>query len=158
MSLGHIHLMLNHVPMLGVVFGILVLLNAHFRKSHDLMRVALKMFVLAAVMTVPVFFTGDYAASDIRNLASFSKDLSNAHENTAVFAYIAVGILGVVALWGLWTVYRKKTLPKRFTALILVWSVITFGTFVYTAQSGGLINHPELRPGFVAPPHEDDGD
>jgi uncharacterized membrane protein len=158
MSLSHLHLMLNHVPMLGVIFGILLLLNAHFRKSHDILRVALKMFVLAALMTVPVFFTGDYAASAIRELPTFSKALSDAHENAAVIAYIAVGALGLMGVWGLFLFHKKRDLPKFFTKAIFVLSLVTAASFVYVANTGGVVNHPELRPGFVAPAFQEEED
>ena len=84
MSFPHIHLLINHVPILGTIFGILILVYAHLRKSTDVMLVGLWMFVIAALMTIPVYLTGDSAASDIRNLPVFQKTLVHEHEEAAL--------------------------------------------------------------------------
>jgi hypothetical protein len=158
MSLAHIHLMLNHVPMLGVIFGILILLYARLRNSKDNMTVGLWMFVIAAVITIPVYLTGDPAKSDIRELPTFSKSLVEEHEDAAVFAFIWVGALGLAALYGLFLRYKDKKVPKWLPICVLILSLMTTATFIRTAYLGGPISHPELRPGFVVPPQVEDDD
>jgi len=158
MSLPHLHLMLNHVPMLGVIFGILILLYARLRNNKDNMIVGLWMFVIAALLTIPVYLTGDPSESDIRNLPTFSKAMVEEHEDAAVWAFIMVGALGLAALFGLYLRYKDKKVPKWLPITVFILSLLTAATFVRTAQLGGLISHPELRSGFVAPPHQEDHD
>src|SRR5262245_50766604 len=45
MNAAHLHLMFNHVPVMGVVFVVLLLLRANYRQSLELIRFALVTFV-----------------------------------------------------------------------------------------------------------------
>jgi hypothetical protein len=158
MSLPHIHLMLNHAPIFGVIFGIVILLYARLRNNKDNMIVGLWMFVIAALVTIPVYLTGDPAKSEIRNLPTFQKPLVEEHEDAAVFAFIWVGVLGLAALYGLSFAMRDKKPPKWLPVVVILLSLMSLSTFLRTAQLGGRISHPELRSGFVAPPHQGDDD
>jgi hypothetical protein len=158
LTLPHIHLILNHVPMIGTIFGILILLYARWRNNKDNMTVGLWMFVIAAVMTIPVYLTGDPAKSDIRDLPTFSKTMVGEHEDAALWAFIVVGALGLAALFGLYFAMKDKKPPKWLPIAVLILSLLATATFIRTAQLGGLISHPELRAGFVAPPHQEDDD
>jgi len=46
MNWAHVHLLLNHLPVVGTFFGVLLLLLALLRKSEELKRVSLGVFVL----------------------------------------------------------------------------------------------------------------
>jgi asparagine N-glycosylation enzyme membrane subunit Stt3 len=59
MNWAHIHLSLNHLPVVGTFFGVLLLLLALLRKSEELKRVSLGVFVLTALLALPVYFTGE---------------------------------------------------------------------------------------------------
>ena len=61
MNLAHVHLLLNHLPPLGVLFGFLLLAAAVARKSGELVRASLVTFVLAALLAVPTYYTGEPA-------------------------------------------------------------------------------------------------
>ena len=152
MSLANIHLILNHAPVFGVIFGIIILLYARLRSNRDIMVVGLGMFVLAALLTIPVYLTGDPAESDIRNLPTFSKSLVEEHEDSALWSFILVGALGLAALYGLTFAMRDRKPPKWLPILVMILSLMTTATFVRTAQLGGRISHPELRAGFPANP------
>jgi hypothetical protein len=150
--------MLNHVPMLGVIFGILILLYARLRNNRDIMVVGLWMFVIAALLTIPVYLTGDPAKSDIRDLPTYVKSTVEEHEDAAMWAFIWVGVLGLAALYGLSFAMRDKKPPKWLPIVVIILSLMSTATFIRTAYLGGLVSHPELRAGFVAPPHQEDND
>ena len=44
MNWAHVHLMLSHLPVVGTIFGVLLLLLALLRKSEELKRVSLGVF------------------------------------------------------------------------------------------------------------------
>lgn len=73
MSWGHLHLLLNHVPVIGTLLGLLLLLVAFGRKSEELKKVTLGLFVLIALVTVPVYLTGEPAEEMIENIPGISK-------------------------------------------------------------------------------------
>ena len=58
MSFLHLHLLLNHVPVIGAVLGVLLLAAAVMRRSDELGKAALVLFALLAATSVVVFLTG----------------------------------------------------------------------------------------------------
>ena len=63
----HLHLALNHVPVLGTPFVTLLMLTGIFKKSDELKRLALLWFVLLAAVSIPIKFTGDFAYEEVAN-------------------------------------------------------------------------------------------
>ena len=61
MDAAHLHLMLNHIPVLGTAFGMALIAWALFRKSEELKRVSLGVFVIIALLAVPAYLTGEPA-------------------------------------------------------------------------------------------------
>ncbi len=101
MSWGHLHLLLNHVPVIGTLLGLLLLLVAFGRKNEELKKVTLGLFVLIALVTVPVYLTGEPAEEMVENIPGVSEAMIERHENAALFSLIAVEVGGIIALAGL---------------------------------------------------------
>ncbi|MCI0564610.1 MAG: hypothetical protein MN733_39585, partial [Nitrososphaera sp.] len=68
MNLAHVHLLLNHFPVIGTVFGFLFLAYAMAKKSEELKKVSLGIFVLIALIALPVYFTGEPAEEVVKHL------------------------------------------------------------------------------------------
>lgn len=68
MNTTHIHLLLNHVAILGALFSVILLLAGMFIKSDILKKTALLGFVLAALASIPVFLTGEPAEESVEHL------------------------------------------------------------------------------------------
>ena len=61
MSPVHWHLLLNHVPVIGTILGVLLLAWGTIRKSEELKQASLSIFIGAAVIAIPAFLTGEPA-------------------------------------------------------------------------------------------------
>ena len=96
MNWAHIHLLLNHLPVIGTIFGVLRLLFAWLRKSEELKRVSLGVFVLTALLALPVYFTGEPAEKVVERLPVVAEPLIERHENAALFALLTAGGAGIV--------------------------------------------------------------
>jgi uncharacterized membrane protein len=161
MFFAHLHLYLNHAPAIGLSFGVLVLLYGLFRRSCEVVRASFLMFVLAALICVPVYLTGDSAEHAVKGgVPDVANDsLIKPHEDAALFALIFVCITGAVALAAFYLLLKKKECPAFLTVSVLIIALFSLVILVRTGQLGGQINHPELRPGYVMPPAtEDEGD
>ncbi|MGA7393380.1 MAG: hypothetical protein WCA06_13520 [Terrimicrobiaceae bacterium] len=158
MDPAHLHLMLNHIPVLGTAFGMALIAWALFRKSEELKRVSLGVFVIIALLAVPAYLTGEPAEEVVEHLPGVSEPSIEEHEEAATFAFAGVLVLGAAALGGLIFHWRRKPVPKFVPIIALVLSVIVFAMMVRTANLGGLIRHSELRPDFQAPPGESEKD
>jgi uncharacterized membrane protein len=137
--------MLNHVPVLGVVFGLLLLVAALLRHSQELFRTSLVAFAVCAAMAVPVYLTGEPAEHLVEHLQGVSDSVIEAHEEAAEAAFIAVLALGVIAI-GLLVIFRAlRPIPPFVSAGSLIVALITCGLLLYTANLGGKIRHSEIR-------------
>lgn len=159
MDAVHLHLMLNHVPLLGTVFGLLVLLYGMMRRQDEVIKTSLGVFVVAALAAGAVFLTGESAEEAIEGLAGVSEALIEPHEETAAVALWMVGALGVLALAALFLLKRK--LRGLAVGAVLLMAVAASGAMGWTAYLGGQISHPEIRadasrPAPAAPLRYDD--
>jgi len=149
MNAAHLHLLLNHLPVMGTVIGVMLLALARARRSDELFRASLALFALLAVAAVAVYLTGDGAEDLVERLPGASKSLIEAHEEAALIATIALGIYGIAACVTLF-VGRFRALPRWTATAALVVSLIPLGLMAWTANRGGQIRHTEIRPGTPA--------
>jgi uncharacterized membrane protein len=144
----HLHLMLNHVPVLGTAFSLALLGRALLRKSEELKKVSLGFFVIIALLAIPAYLTGEPAEELAENLPGVSKASIEQHEEAAQVAFAGVLIVGVAALGGLIFFRHGKPVPNWLAVIVLVLSLIVFALMARTANLGGLIRHPEIRSDF----------
>jgi hypothetical protein len=77
MNPTHVQLMLNHIPVLGAVFGLALLTFALWRKSEELRKAALGTFLVAALVAVPAYLTGEPAEDSVESLPGASASAIN---------------------------------------------------------------------------------
>lgn len=155
MNQAHLHLLLNHLPLLGTAFGVLLLLFALWRKSAELQRVSLGVFVLAALSAIPTYLTGEPAESVVEHLPGVAEAFIEQHESASLIALVAAMVTGVASLAGLLLTRRAAKLPAWATIAPLVLALATGGLMARTANLGGQIRHTEIRAG--APPAAETG-
>jgi hypothetical protein len=144
MTLAHVHLLLNHFPVIGTLIGVLLLGAAAISKSDDLKRASLIVILGTALLTIPTYMSGNAAAFDIRNLSDISHQLIVAHENAALLAYVFMEIMGAVAWFALWEYRRNSRFGSIPVALALLLGLVTFGLMANAAAIGGAVRHPEI--------------
>lgn len=147
MSATHLHLILTHVPILGVLFGTLLLGGAMLRRSEELQRLALVIFLLAGLVVVPVFQTGEPAEETVEHVAGVSEAAIEAHEESAETTLVLTGILAAAALGAL--IFRRRSGPLVLGA-VLVLGVLASASLAYTGSLGGQIRHTEIAAGGAA--------
>ncbi len=151
MNATHLHLLLNHAPVLGTVFGLALLAFALWRKSEELKKTALGVFVIFALLAVPVYLTGEPAEHVAKQLPGASKPAIEQHEDAAGVAFTGVVVVGGAALTGLLLFRRGKIVPAWFCSGMLAASLIVSGLMAWTANLGGQIRHPEIRSNNNSP-------
>ncbi len=157
MNLAHVYLILNHVPVLGIGFGILLLAIGMVKKCDGFVKASLLLFVVAALAALPTYFTGEPAEEIVEHLPSVSESAIEQHEEAAEAALVGTEVLGVIALAGLLVFSRSSTVPTWFMTFTLVISLAAGGLMARTAGLGGRIHHQEIRgdDGAYLPMQED---
>ena len=148
-GMPELHLMLNHIPILGTIFAGIVIVWGMFRRSADILRFGLGATVVLAAVTYPIFLTGHEAEEQLEHESWFNDERVHEHEERAESALVATLITGVVALFTLWRARGGKPLTTTLVGASLTGLLVAAALFAWTALAGGVIRHEELRAGFT---------
>lgn len=148
MTDAHWHLIVNHLPVLGVPFGAALLGLGLLRSQVALQRAALGVLILAGVAAGVAYLTGEpaeHALEALRALGPRPESLIEAHEEAALAATVMTGVLALAAGLGLWRLQRGSA-GRAWMAGTLTLALIATLALGWVATLGGRISHPEIRP------------
>ena len=155
MSLVHLHLLLNHVPIIGMIFVAFVLAGALWSRNRGMSRLGLLMLTGIGAIAVIVFLTGEPAEEAVEHLAGVRESAIHDHEEAAEIAFIGSSITGVAALLLLaWSYRRDVSRSLQIGVLVLV--VAVSGLMARVAYLGGQIRHSEIGDRIVSGERSDD--
>lgn len=154
MSLSHLHLLLNHVPVLGTYFGLVCLVLSLVLRSRELQRIALVIFILVGVAAIPVYLTGPYAFETVRALPETSHDHVQTHSTFGLASLLLAVFVGIRSAFALIGLRRKGKLSVYNLAALLILALFLGILMGWTASLGGKIRRPEIRYSRALPPEE----
>jgi len=156
LNTAHIHLLLNHFPILGSIIITGLFIVALIFRNTFLQKVSLWFLAGIAVLTAITFQTGDGAKQAVLSLnlpQVVSLSALQSHEQMARVGLILMFFTGAISL-GSAVFYRNKpVLPRLLLAIMLVILLVNVGVFTYISYLGGLIMHPEIRSFVVTTLH-----
>jgi hypothetical protein len=145
MTWAHVHLAINHLPVVLVPVSIAMLTAAGVKKSAALRTAGLAWLVVAAVAGGAAYLTGEPAEHVIEGLPGVSKAAIEEHEEAALLAAVATGAAGFLALGVLVIGRGPMPAPGWMLATTFVAALVAAALMVGAANLGGRISHPELR-------------
>ena len=146
MNFAHIHIVLNHVPTLGTLVGVAVLILALVMRREDLQKFSLLFLMVMTLLVLPTYLTGPAAQVLLeRNGTEVPDALLEAHQNSAILTLILMTLLGTLAWVGLWQFRRLGRPTSMNTRAVLVLGLLTAAVILRTSGMGGKISHPEIR-------------
>ena len=146
---AHIHLILNHIPLIGVGFTILLFIIALIRNSKELINVSLIFTIIVALWAIPAYLTGEPAEEIVEELPGISENLIKQHEEMAEKAFIFLEVVGALALVTLIVKRYSQKLAAWLMSVTLLGLIAGVGMIAWTANLGGRINHPEITSNAV---------
>ena len=146
MNTAHLHLILNHLPVLGAPVLLALLAYGLGRKLPEVTRIALWCTAALGIVTIAVYLTGEPAEELVEALPTFDHDLVERHEEVALWATTLLVVSAGLAGWALWSWRRHGVEPRITTRLVLAGLVVGTLVTMVTAWTGGPIGHPEIRP------------
>ena len=142
---AHVHLLLNHFPIVGVILGVLLLAYALFKHSEDLKRASYWLFVLMALLSIAVYISGTQAAGVVINLPGVTEAYIHEHREIADWSFISLEVLGAMGFIGLLFSYRRKISPTWFASTTLLVTILAAVLVSWAGLQGGMIRHTEVR-------------
>jgi hypothetical protein len=148
MLLTYLHLMLNHIPIFGTIVLFFLFAHAIIYKKDHLVKVYLWFFALTALITIPVFLTGDPSSEYLKTFfPGVNSELIESHETFGYLSLIIILVLGASGLIALRVYKLKEIIPAWFKYSFLVVSFICVLIISWTGKTGGEIRHNEITIG-----------
>lgn len=149
MNDAHLHMVVNHFPIIGTLFGLGILVTGMILKNNSVKNTAYILFAVAAIFAVFSIGTGEGAEELVEDMPNIGHQIIHEHEEIAEkFAIImyATGFFGLVSLFASYKKLRFATLLSYITlVLALVAGVLTKNV----GTSGGEIRHTEIRSNII---------
>ena len=147
----YLHIILNHLPLIGFLAAVIPLLIGVVLKKVDLVRTGLLLVLLFGAPSYFIMETGEEAEDRLAHgetsvvIDELSHDFLHEHEERAETTIIAIYItLGLAVLCLVATFKMKKAgLPLAWITVLSL--VVSLGLTAWTAKAGGQIRHPEFR-------------
>lgn len=144
MNLAHLHLILNHLPIIGFPVAAVILALGLRKNSQDLIKLGFYFTVFFGLVAVPTYFTGEPAEEIVEHLPGVEEGLIEEHEDAALISIILGGVTALLAA-GLLLKVKNKTMPRGGALGLLALLVVTSGSLAWTGFEGGQIRHTEIR-------------
>src|SRR5947207_2362317 len=145
MNLAHLHIVLNHVPSLGSIAGLLLLAAGIYKKNETLKQSAYGVLVLITMAVLPTYISGAEAQRLVDKNPSYSAGMVQLHQNAAMITLLCMTAAGMFAWFGLWEYRRHSKSGSLTTMATLILAMAAVASVLVTANIGGKISHPETR-------------
>ena len=144
MNATHLHLALNHFPVVLMFFGCLLALPAIFLNNPFWKRAACLVLLAAGIFAIPAFLTGEGAEHYMERLG-VAKQAIKAHERTAKLAFGTALVTGGVSALVLFIIAAGSRMLRPAFIFLAVCAALTSGMLFYSSFEGGKITHKEIR-------------
>lgn len=151
MNGAHFHLVVNHLPIIFPIVGIIVMITGLIFKSDAVKRTAFLIFIIGSLTSIAAMTSGEGAEEIVENISGVTENYIEIHEESAELFSILTYILGGLSLIGLWASIKQKSFSKFLNIGILIFAFIVIYFGKETGTTGGEIRHTEIRPDYQAP-------
>mgnify|MGYP000667985492 CR=1 FL=1 len=145
MNEAHLHMVVNHFPIIGTILGFGILIVGLIRKDITIRNVSYFMFIIAALFAAISMASGDGAEEMVEDMPNIGHKIIHEHEEMAEKLAMVLYLLGITSILALF-LNRKKN-PKEKIVSFLVVTMAAIGIFLaqQTGTTGGEIKHTEIR-------------
>jgi hypothetical protein len=140
----HWHLLLSHAPLFGAIGGFGLFAFAVIRKIKAVERAGLVILMLTALISIPVYLTGEGAEEAVEHSAAFSESAVEQHEEIAKTSFYVMLAMGGVALLA-WFNRSFGKAAGTIRWVVVLMSFVTVCMVSATAWYGGKAGHEEVR-------------
>ena len=157
MDLLHLHLWLNHVPVIGIPIGAALLAWGLLRSQRAVQRAGLAVLLVTALAAGPVFLTGEPAEERVEHLPGVSSQAIHQHEEAGELAVAFSHAVWIAAAVALFLSRRQRPLARGVGVSALVVATLAVGAVAWAGYLGGRIRHTELTAAAAtAESHEEE--
>jgi uncharacterized membrane protein len=141
MNETHIHLITNHLAIIGTLFAAIVLIIGLISDSVQTRFAAFILMLVSSVSGYVTFKTGHEAEESVEHLKGISEYIIEQHEEIAEKALWLIILLFVASLIGIYAGKKLLNIEKKISWGILCLCLLSFVVFAWTGYLGGQIMH-----------------
>lgn len=158
MNDAHLHLLVNHLPIVGFAIALILLAATMLRRGdRGMFSATVLVLVISGIGAVAAQFTGEPAEEVVEHMADVSETLIETHERAGLIATISAAITTLLAVvLCVITLRREGPVTIVPMLILLVAILVTCGAMVWTGSTGGKIRHTEVRGTTVFSQSSDD--
>jgi uncharacterized membrane protein len=141
MDQTHLHLITNHLAIIGTLFAGIVLLIGLISNTVQTRIASFILMLISSIGGYVTFKTGHEAEETVEHMKGISEYVIEQHEELAEKALWFIILLFIASIVGLYAGKKNLQVEKKISWIILIISFISFAIFAWTGYLGGQIMH-----------------
>ena len=145
MNDAHLHMVVNHFPIIGIILGFGVLIAGIFFKNDSVKNTAYCLFIVGAIFAAISMATGEGAEEMVEDMPTVGKKIIHEHEEMAEKLALVLYFLGLISIVGLYLNIKKNSKAGLISFLALTIAAVGIFLGARTGTTGGEVRHTEIR-------------
>ncbi|MCW2120035.1 hypothetical protein [Flavobacterium sp. 7A] len=145
MNDAHLHLMVNHFPIVGLIFGFGILISGLYFRNNGIKNTAYSVFLVAAIAAFLSMYTGEGAEELVEDMPSIGHQIIHEHEEYAEKLALILYAMGLLSVYGFYLNIKTHTRARLISIIVLVIAGIALVFALKTGETGGEVRHTEIR-------------
>jgi hypothetical protein len=147
---AHVHLLVNHFPIIGTFFSLLILLYAMLRRSSEGFRIACLVYVVSGIASVVTYLSGSGAAKVLKRFPEVVRSPIGPHADMGQLALIVTLTGAAFMLIVLVVSYLKDKTPGWMKLIVVLLQLASISILGYASHLGALVRHTEIDDSAVS--------
>ena len=149
MNDAHLHLVVNHFPIIGTILALGILIVGLFLKNNSVKNTAYVLFITAAIFALVSMQTGEGAEEMVEDFPGIGKAIIHEHEELAEKLAIVLYLLGGISILGLILNVKNHAKAKFISVVAVIIAIPAVYVSTLVGTSGGEIRHTEIRENYL---------
>ncbi len=149
MNDAHWHLVVNHFPIIGTMFGLGILIAGLVLKNNTVKNTGYILFVIAAIFAFASMATGDGAEELVEDMPNIGHQIVHEHEELAEKLAILLYATAFFSVLSIYTDIKKHKYAKAVSLITLLLALASTVIATFVGNSGGEIRHTEIRENII---------
>ena len=145
MNDAHLHMVVNHFPIIGTILGLGILIAGVAFKNNSIKNTAYCLFIVGAIFAFASMSTGEGAEEIAEKLPDVTDQVIHDHEEAAEKLAIALYILGGISIVGLYLNFKNNSKATLISFLAVIIAAVGVFFAQQTGTTGGEVRHTEIR-------------
>ncbi|MCF6132116.1 hypothetical protein [Flavobacterium wongokense] len=150
MNDAHYHLVVNHFPIIGTIFGLGIMIAGMLLKNNTVKNVSYVIFIVAAIFAFLSLKTGGSAAGVVKGMPDITKERIHEHADVAHKLAYVLYFTALLSLLGLYANIKNHSKAALISFLTFIFACLGVFLAQHVGTSGGEIRHTEIRKDYKA--------